>query len=391
MHKNMCRKVVFIFTIFLMILSLSFCSSMEQKREKFMSEGKASFAKGDYITARLQFKNALQLDPELAEGHLWLGKTELHLNNPRGAYGSLSKAVAINPNLFEGQIILGNLLLLGRRVDDAEAKAKLVLAKEPDNPDALMLSAEVALARHQLQQALEILAKVRSLDPHKVEAYLMQASIELNQKNPSAAAASLDEGLKANPRALALYEAQARLEESQKQFDQAEATLKKAEEIAPKNTKLLDELARLYVLQKQYDKAEEVLRTKWPWSPIMRPTSTCWPAFWASGATFDEGEKLLKDFIAKHPEPPGQVHAGQFLPGPTETGPGGAGFKRNHRQQSHRTGGYSGQGPVGGPPPDPGAPGRDRETRRGNSERKSPRHGRLENPGPYRPVQEGRS
>jgi tetratricopeptide (TPR) repeat protein len=109
MHmKDGWKKAALVVTALLLIFSLSACTSMEQKREKFMAQGKASYEKGDYITARLHFKNALQLDPELAEGHLWLGKTELHLKNPRGAFGSLSKAIQINPNLYEAQILLGN-------------------------------------------------------------------------------------------------------------------------------------------------------------------------------------------------------------------------------------------------------------------------------------------
>jgi tetratricopeptide (TPR) repeat protein len=301
-NKSTWKKAGLVIVALLVIFSFCSCSSMEQKRAKFMDDGKASFAKGDYVTARLQFKNALQLDPELAEGYLWLGKTELHLKNPRGAFGSLSKAVQINPDLFEGQIILGNLFLLGRRLDEADAKAKLVLAKEPNNPDALMLAAGVALAQEQPQRAMDILAKVKGLDAHKVEAYLMQSAIEMNQKKPEAAAATLDEGIKANPQAIVLYQARARLAERQKQFDQAEALLKKAAEIAPKNTRLLDDLARLYVVEKQWGKAEETLRRKVALEPDEEAHVATLARLLAEQGRFDDGEKVLKDFIASHPK-----------------------------------------------------------------------------------------
>ena len=239
MHmKSGWKKALLAVTALLLIFSLSACSSVEQKREKFMAQGKASYEKGDYITARLHFKNALQLDPELAVGYFWLGKTELHLSNPRGAFGALSKAVQLNPDLYEAQILLGNLFLLGRKLDDAEAKANLVLAKEPTNIEALLLSASVNMAREHPEKALELVEKVRSLDPHKVEAYLMQSAIEFSQKKPDAAAATLNEGIKANPKAMALYLAQARLAERQNQFDQAQTFLKKAEENSPKDIKV---------------------------------------------------------------------------------------------------------------------------------------------------------
>jgi tetratricopeptide (TPR) repeat protein len=303
MHMNSgWKRALLVLTALVLIFSLSTCASMEQKRDKFMAQGKASFEKGDYITARLHFKNALQLDPELAEGYLWLGKTELRLNNPRGAFGSLSKAVQINPNLYEAQIILGNLFLLGKKLDDAEAKANLVLAKEPDNTAALLLAAGVAMAREQPQRGMEILGKVRGLDAHKVEAYLMQSAIEFGQKKPEAAAATLNEGIKANPQALTLYLAQARLAERQKQFDEAQDILKKAEEISPKNIQVQDELIRLYVLQKQWDKAEEALRRKVALEPDEEAPVAALARFLGERGRFDEGEKVLKEFIAKHPQ-----------------------------------------------------------------------------------------
>lgn len=296
------KSVVFVLVLLVLGLWLSSCASMEEKRDKFMAQGKASFEKSDFVTARLHFKNALQLDPKLAEGHLWLGKTELRLQNPRAAFSALSKAVELNPDLFEAQVILGNMFLLGRRVDDAEANANLVLAKEPDNIEALLLSAGVALAREQPESALEILKKIIVLNPHKVEAYLMQSAIELRQKNPEAAAATLGEGIKTNPQAGELYLAQARLAENQKQWDQAEAILKKAEENAPDNIKVQDELVRVYVLQKQWDQAEEALRRKSALEPDKEAHVGALARFLGSRGRFEEGEQALKDFIAKHPE-----------------------------------------------------------------------------------------
>ena len=77
----------------LVAVSCCACSSMEEKRDKFMASGQALYQQGDYVRARLQFQNALQIDLKFAAAELWLGKTELRLKNPRGAYGALNKAV----------------------------------------------------------------------------------------------------------------------------------------------------------------------------------------------------------------------------------------------------------------------------------------------------------
>ncbi|MGQ9688361.1 MAG: tetratricopeptide repeat protein [Desulfobaccales bacterium] len=278
------------------------CSSLEEKREHFMTQGKASFEKGDFITARLHFKNALQIDPQMAEGHLWLGKTELRLQNPRGAFGSLSKAAELKPDLTEAQLTLGNLLLLAKKPDEAEAKAKIVLEKEPGNTDALMLLAGVALAREEPPKALEVLDKVKKLDPHKVQAYLMQSVLENREKRPEAAAATLEEGIKANPKATALYIARARLAEQEKQLDQAETLLHRAGEIAPNDPGLQDELARLYIMRNQLDKAEEALRRRAGLEPDKEGPAAALARFLAGRGRYEEGLKVLTEFIDKHPD-----------------------------------------------------------------------------------------
>ena len=125
----------------LVAVSFCACSSMEEKRDKFLASGQALYQQGDYVRARLQFQNALQIDPKFAAAYLWLGKTELKLQNPRGAYGALNQAVELNPNLTEAQVLLGDLLLMAKQLDKAKEKAEIALKQEPQNTDALMLSA----------------------------------------------------------------------------------------------------------------------------------------------------------------------------------------------------------------------------------------------------------
>ena len=40
------------------------CGGPEQKKMKFYNKGKALFEKGDLRKARLEFKNAIQIDPK---------------------------------------------------------------------------------------------------------------------------------------------------------------------------------------------------------------------------------------------------------------------------------------------------------------------------------------
>jgi len=60
------RKLAVGLPIFFAVLFLIGCAPMEEKRDGFMAQGKKLYEQGDYIHARLQFKNAMQIDPKFA-------------------------------------------------------------------------------------------------------------------------------------------------------------------------------------------------------------------------------------------------------------------------------------------------------------------------------------
>jgi tetratricopeptide (TPR) repeat protein len=288
--------------VVLLTLSFCACSSMEEKRDKFLASGQALYQQEDYVRARLQFQNALQIDPKFAAACLWQGKTELKLQNPRGAYGALNKAVELDPNLTEAQILLGNLFLMAKQLDKAKEKAEIALRQEPKNTDALVLSASVAMAQSQPQKALEILAEVRRLDPGKISAYLLEAAILSKEKNMAGAAAILEQGIKANPKALNLYVVRADLADHQKQFEVGESFLLKAVDQEPKNINLYNQLVRHYAAAGQPEKAEAALRQGVSLEPDREKPVILLARFLASQGRRPEAEKTLQDFIKAHPD-----------------------------------------------------------------------------------------
>lgn len=283
-------------------ISLCACSSMEEKRDKFLASGQALYQQGDYVRARLQFQNALQIDPKFAAAFLWKGKTELKLQNPRGAYGALHEAVELNPKLTEAQILLGDLFLMAKQLDKAKEKAELALLQEPNNTDALLLSASLAMAQSQPQKALEVLASVRRLDPGKISAYLLEASILAKEQKLAGAAAILEQGIQANPKDVNLYAARASLADNQKQFEAGESFLLQAIAQEPKNSGLYNQLVRHYAMAGQRDKAEAALRQGISLEPDSEKPVIMLARFLASQGRRQEAETTLQGFIKGHPD-----------------------------------------------------------------------------------------
>ena len=54
----------------LCVLLVAACSSPEQKKAKFLNKGQTLFEKGDLVEARLELKNAIQIDPKVCPGVL---------------------------------------------------------------------------------------------------------------------------------------------------------------------------------------------------------------------------------------------------------------------------------------------------------------------------------
>ncbi len=104
------RRFIPFFIIISSLIILA-CGSPEEKRIKFFNKGKALYEKGEYVKARLEFKNALQIDPKFAEGYHMLGMAELREKNWRRAFGSLNKAVELDPDLLDAEVALGRILL----------------------------------------------------------------------------------------------------------------------------------------------------------------------------------------------------------------------------------------------------------------------------------------
>jgi len=275
---------------------------MEEKRDKFLASGQAFYQQEDYVRARLQFQNALQIDPKCATAYLWKAKTELKLQNPRGAYGALNEAVELNPNLTEAQILLGDLFLRAKQLDKAKEKVELALKQEPASTDALLLSASLAVAQSQPQKALEVLAAVRRMDPGKISAYLLEASILAKEKKMEAVATILEQGIKANPKALKLYVARAGLADSQKQFEVGESFLLQALAQEPKNSALYRQLVRHYAQAGQRDKAEAALRQNVSLEPDGEKPVNNLARFLASQGRRQEAEATLQGFIKAHPD-----------------------------------------------------------------------------------------
>ncbi len=199
-------KILYIFSL-VAIIGLTSCSSPEEKRNNFLESGQKFEQSGDLIKARLEYKNAVQVDPKCVECLKRLGNVELELKNFRDAYAAFVKASELDPDNLEIKIDIAKILVMGRAGKKAEEIAREILEKAPDNFDAtVILAISLAMQKDKKQEAYREFEKVRSSYPDKPEGYALAARLLASEKKYQEALRLLEAGIKKVQEKSALYQ-----------------------------------------------------------------------------------------------------------------------------------------------------------------------------------------
>jgi len=228
------------------ILLLVSCSGPDAKKMKFFTKGKALYEKGELVKAKLEFKNALQIDPKFADVYRMMGMVSLKEGNIKAAYGNFSKAVELDPANRDAQFQLGKILLGVRETDKAMEKAELLLRQDPKNVDALQLKGAVMVAGKEFDKARQYLEGLIGQGIRTPDVFLLLATAEGGSGDAKGSERAVRRGIEANPKSVPLNLALAEICARDKRIDEAAAILKKVSEIEPANAGHKLNLAGLY-------------------------------------------------------------------------------------------------------------------------------------------------
>jgi len=245
----------------LLILALAAgCSGPEEKKLKFFNKGKDLYEKGQYTEAKLEFKNAIQIDPKYADAYYMLGMAEMRSGNPRGAYGAYSKAVELDPGHLKARLERGRLYLGARMLDKAQEEASLILKEDPKNEDGLLLQSALYLAKQDGGRARAILEGLIGQGSANPEVYLMLSMVSRQAGDDRGEGDAIRRGIAASPKSVRLLMALADHHVRHKRLDEATEAVQKAIEIEPGNERFRVALAGLYWERGRQAEAAEVLR-----------------------------------------------------------------------------------------------------------------------------------
>ena len=143
------------------VVALVACGGADERKEAYLKKAQESYKSANYDKARIEIKNAIQIDPKYAEAHFLLGKVHEEMRDYRKAFGRYSKATELSPENLLYQAKLGRYyLVLAQDLGKAREKMELILKAEPNNVDGMLLKAGLYVKEDKKSEALELAEEV---------------------------------------------------------------------------------------------------------------------------------------------------------------------------------------------------------------------------------------
>lgn len=259
-----------------------------------IASGKEFLAKKEPRNAVIQFKSALQKDPQSAEGRFLLGQALLESSDPTSAAVELSKALdqryddnKVMPLLARALLLSGGAkklstlygdLVLTDKVANASLKVSVAnawgvlgdraksqaaldaaLAAVPDAPAALVFKARLEAAQSRFDEALAMVDQVLAREPANAEAWHLRGEILANAKRDAKGGEeAFNKSLAAEPAFMAAHLSLITLKLRADDIAGAKAQAAKLRAVLPKHPQTAFVEARLALLDKDIKKAREM-------------------------------------------------------------------------------------------------------------------------------------
>jgi len=235
-----------------MAITLSGCA--EEDPQQYLNEGKTLVEKGDIKSARVQFKNALQVQPKFAEAYYELALLDEKKQDWPAMKRNLQDTVRLDPNHVDAQVKLGFIQI--NEVDKAKERAAIALKLDPENNSALLLEGRIRLSEDDKEGAMIQVDRVLAKNPENIEAIWLQAYVFLKGKRYEDALAAINKGLHLYPKNLELGMLKVNLYKEQKMYDEVNRTYEELVALHPEDKTL--RYAQLEILARTVEDAELV-------------------------------------------------------------------------------------------------------------------------------------
>lgn len=311
--KNSTR-VAGLLVVCALAVSLSACGSAQSRKARYIQHGQEYYNAHNYDKARVEFRNAAQIDPKDAQVRYLLGQVAEKMGDVREALGQYQSAVNQDGKFAPARAALARLYVYGGLPDKAMSLVEPGLVSEPNNAQLLTVRGAAKQELGDKDGALKDAESAVHLAPNDDYAVALLASLYKQHGEAEQAIAVTQNALNQLPDNVDLRVILADLFVSQNQLPLAEAQLQKIVSLEPKVLVDRYRLAKFYLSQKNGDAAEKTLREAVATVPDSADAKLQLVEFLSSQRGRDEAVKQINQFIAQSPNDDAlKLTLGQFL------------------------------------------------------------------------------
>ncbi|MCK5889231.1 MAG: tetratricopeptide repeat protein [Methylococcales bacterium] len=186
-------------------LILQGCGDGADKSGEYLDSAKTYYAQENYSKAKLELRNALQINDNLSEAYYYLGLVHEQEKNWKEMYDALSRTVQLDPSNDVARTKLAKLYLLSNEKEQAKAEVGLLSETSKNTPDIYALNGAILLKEGKTTAALAEANKALAIDPSHVDAVGLIVGVYTAQEEYAAAEKQISVAIAGNPNELAFY------------------------------------------------------------------------------------------------------------------------------------------------------------------------------------------
>ena len=285
-----------------LLFALVGCSGSQARFEGYMAQGQRYFASGNVDKASVEFRNALQIEPQSVDALYFNGRVAERRGNIRDAIDFYQAALDLQPKDDRARASLAKVFVLGGATQRALEIVSPGLLEHPDNPDLL---AARAAARHQIKDDGEARADAEravQVAPTNENAIAVLTALALRAGDNARALSLASDAVTKAPASVDLRRILASVYLSAGQPDKAEEQMRKIITLEPGEMTPRMQLATHYVELHRLDEAQQVLEEAVRDLPHRDGAKLALVDFITTQRSREQAEKVLRDFIAREPD-----------------------------------------------------------------------------------------
>jgi tetratricopeptide (TPR) repeat protein len=156
-------------------LVLLACRSNEQAIAAHLKRGDEYQANKKYAEAVIEYKNALQIDPNQSNAHFGLAKSFLQLGQAKEGFWELRETVRLDPKNHDAVLQFAQIAIYAGELEEALKRADAVIAEDPNDEKAWMVKGQAHDGLKQPAEALAAFQKAAEVAPQSEPARLVLA------------------------------------------------------------------------------------------------------------------------------------------------------------------------------------------------------------------------